>query len=142
MKDSVAVELHKLDHLFLRSMLKSKVLRESNRLTGMHGYVIGFLSEAEGDVFQKDVERAFDIRRSTATKILNLMEENGMLIKVPVAHDARLKKLVVTDDAKKLYAEMKKEFAAIEAAMCRNISAEQIDTILSCVRTMQENLKQ
>ena len=65
--------------------------------TGMQGWIIGFLHRNEDrDMFQRDVEAEFNIRRSTATGILQLMEKNGFLLREPVAYDARLKKLVLT----------------------------------------------
>ena len=36
-------------------------------------------------MFQRDVEAEFNIRRSTATGILQLMEKNGFLLREPVA---------------------------------------------------------
>ena len=43
--------------------------------THLHGMIIGFLAEHEGqDLFQKDVEYEFHIRRSTASTVLKLME--------------------------------------------------------------------
>lgn len=60
--------------------------------TGMQGWIIGFLHRNEDrDMFQRDVEAEFNIRRSTATGILQLMEKNGFLLREPVAYDARLK---------------------------------------------------
>ena len=68
--------------------------------TGMQGWIIGFLHRNEDrDMFQRDVEAEFNIRRSTATGILQLMEKNGFLLREPVAYDARLKKLVLTPKA-------------------------------------------
>ena len=57
--------------------------------TGMQGWIIGFLHRNEDrDMFQRDVEAEFNIRRSTATGILQLMEKNGFLLREPVAYDA------------------------------------------------------
>ena len=50
--------------------------------TGMQGWIIGFLHRNEDrDMFQRDVEAEFNIRRSTATGILQLMEKNGFLLR-------------------------------------------------------------
>ena len=66
----------------------------------MQRWVIGYLSEHEGkDVFQRDLEEEFSVRRSTATGILQLMEKNELITREPVSHDARLKKLVLTPKA-------------------------------------------
>ena len=51
------------------------------------------------ETFQKDIEKAYEIRRSTATGILQLLEKNGYLKRQSVSEDARLKKLVLTAKA-------------------------------------------
>ena len=67
--------------------------------TGMQGWIIGFLHRNEDrDMFQRDVEAEFNIRRSTATGILQLMEKTASSAGA-VAYDARLKKLVLTPKA-------------------------------------------
>ena len=51
----------------------------------------------EEDVFQKDLEAAFSISGATVTNILKVMEKDGLIIRVPVEKDARLKKLMMTE---------------------------------------------
>ena len=47
------------------------------------------------DTFQKDIESEFSINRSTTSEMLKLMCKKGMIQRVPVAHDARLKKISI-----------------------------------------------
>lgn len=49
------------------------------------------------DVFQKDLEAAFSISGATATNILKLMEKEGLICRIPMEKDARLKKLEMTE---------------------------------------------
>ena len=55
--------------------------------------------ETEVDLRQKDFEQQFNIRRSTASNILALIEKNGLIQRESVPYDARLKKIVLTDKA-------------------------------------------
>lgn len=48
------------------------------------------------DVFQKDLEAAFSISGATATNILKVMEKEGLITRIPMEKDARLKKLEMT----------------------------------------------
>ncbi|MBU3804691.1 MAG: MarR family winged helix-turn-helix transcriptional regulator [Candidatus Cellulosilyticum pullistercoris] len=61
--------------------------------------IIGFLYKEsfKRDIFQKDIEEAFGIRRSSVTNVVQLMDKNGYIERVSVAEDARLKKIVLTD---------------------------------------------
>ncbi len=70
-------------------------------LCGMQGPMIGYIFDKSKtqDVFQRDLEKAFNIRRSTATVMLQTLEQKGFVERVAVEHDARLKKIVLTDKA-------------------------------------------
>lgn len=59
---------------------------------------MGYLAMREGsDVYQRDIETFFHLRRSTVSSLLNTLERKGLLQREPVPHDARLKKLVLTE---------------------------------------------
>lgn len=46
-------------------------IRNNNTLTGIQVWILSFLFRNEGkDVFQRDIESEFKIRRSTATQLL------------------------------------------------------------------------
>ena len=66
--------------------------------TGVQGRLIGFLYNRTktGDVFQRDIEESFNIRRSTVTGMLKTMEQNGLITRCGVSGDARLKKIMLT----------------------------------------------
>ena len=49
------------------------------------------------DVFQKDLEAVFSISGATVTNILKVMEKDGLITRVPMEKDARLKKLQMTE---------------------------------------------
>ena len=68
----VGGEIHRLSHLFKRRLDDGM----PQKTTGMQARIIGFLRFNEGrELFQRDVEAEFGIRRSTATGILQLMED-------------------------------------------------------------------
>ena len=67
----VGFEIKTVHNLLKRDFDKSPIHDKFKGLTGVQKWVIGYLSEHEGqDVFQRDLEEEFSIRRSTATGIL------------------------------------------------------------------------
>ncbi|MCE5344174.1 MAG: MarR family transcriptional regulator [Eubacteriales bacterium] len=111
-------------------------------ITPMQGRVIGHLSFHAGtDVYQRDLEREFDIRRSTASVIVQTMEKNGLLKREPVAHDARLKKLVLTPRAMAFNDQFKRKIAKTEAVITQNVSAEELDSFFRVVAKFEDNLR-
>ncbi|MBQ7408104.1 MAG: MarR family transcriptional regulator, partial [Clostridia bacterium] len=68
LQNKVAFSIRNVNIMMRRLAEKSPAKKQVDSATGMHGYVMCYLSEHEGeDVFQRDVEKKFSIRRSTAT---------------------------------------------------------------------------
>lgn len=71
-------------------------------LTSMQMSVIDFLTLfKDQEMFQKDIEHEFNIRRSTASTLLKRMEDKGLLRRVESNKDARQKQVILTDLATK-----------------------------------------
>jgi DNA-binding MarR family transcriptional regulator len=68
-------------------------------VTDVQSMIIGFIyfNSKKRDIFQKDIEEHLDIRRSSVTSVLQLMEKNGYIKRVSVSEDARLKKIILTE---------------------------------------------
>lgn len=74
----LGLEIHRLEKMMARRRGYSAAHQDADCLTGMHGYLIRYLYENRGrDVFQRDIEKAFSISRSTVTVTLQLMEKTG-----------------------------------------------------------------
>ena len=73
-------------------------------LTGSQARLLCFLSIASlrQDIFQKDIEEAFGIRPSSATGLLQALEQQGFIRREPVSLDGRLKKIVFTEKAQEI----------------------------------------
>ena len=84
-----------------------------DELTGNNMFIIGYLAKHKNeDVFQKDLEAFFYERRSTMSTIILRMEQKGFLARESVSHDARLKKLVLTEKGERIH-EMIDNFVSI-----------------------------
>jgi MarR family transcriptional repressor of mepA len=111
-------------------------------ITPMQGRVIGHVSYHAGmDVYQRDLEHVFDIRRSTASAIVQTMERNGLLKRESVPHDARLKKLVLTTRAIAFNEQFRQKIARTEAIVTQNISKEELDCFFRLIAKFEENLR-
>ncbi len=73
-------------------------------VSGSQARLLMFLSivSMEQDIFQKDIEKEFGIRPSSATGLLQALEQAGLISREPVSSDGRLKKIVLTERAKEL----------------------------------------
>ena len=111
-------------------------------ITRMQGWLIGYLHSrcTEQDVFQKDIETDFNIRRSTATGILKLMEKNGLITRTAVKCDARLKKIILTSKSERIYDDIRLGIEKIEQKLTDGISAQELDTFFKITEKMRKNM--
>jgi len=134
-------EIHGLSTLLRRRAEASKPLRYAECVTGANGWIIGHLvRNQDRDIFQRDIEKRFSITRSTASKIISLMEQKGLVTRQSVDYDQRLKKIVLTDKALDLYAEIVRELDKMEAEMLAGFTEEEIDQLYSYIARLKKNL--
>lgn len=137
----VGRELHSLENLIRRYFEFSSHRKEVETITGNNGWIIGYLSEnGDKDIYQKDIEDHFTITRSTVSKVLRLMEQKGLIQRQAVAHDARLKKIVLTDKAWKIYDFMREDGKKMEQTLTKGFTEEELKTLYSYIQRMKGNI--
>lgn len=102
---------------------------KKNNLTGTQMSVIDFLSRQEKeDYFQRDIEREFNIQRSTTTVLLQRMEAKGLISRAVSKKDARQKSVILTDKAKSL-AQISQDYLEKENEdLHRRFSVDELNT--------------
>ncbi len=94
---SIGHQIKALNHIMQRKMLSMADDAGIDKITLMHGWIIGYLFDhKDEDVYQKDIETSFAISRSTVTNIVKLMEKKDYIKRQNVESDARLKKILLT----------------------------------------------
>ena len=110
-------------------------------LTGTNGWIIGYLAHnTDREVFQKDIENHFAVRRSTVSRVVTLMEQKGLVERHGVDADARLKRLVLTDKAWEIHAEIQNDLEALEKRLVSGISDEELAVFRRVADKMMENI--
>lgn len=93
-----------VSHLYRRNIdrvIAAEFRDNADSVTGRNFQVLRYLEDhPDEDVFQKDLEAEFKIRRSTVSCMVDLMEQKGLLLRESVNGDARLKRLKLTPKAK------------------------------------------
>ena len=112
------------------------------QITGRQVAILLYIYEEskKRDVYAKDIELAFDMRRASVTGILKLMEKNGIIIREGISKDARLKKLILTDRAKEARQKLKKEIISVEKNLTKDIPKENLKIFCSVMNKMSKNL--
>ncbi len=113
----------------------------SNGTTAYHGRIIGYLyAHRDTDVFQRDIENHFGIRRSTVTKVLQAMESNGLITRTAVLADARLKKITLTEKASDMHEHFRKEIDSFELMLSEGLSEEEKESFFHITEKIYNNL--
>ncbi len=143
MKDRrIGFELHRSSRIVKRYMDNDASKRYVEKMTGTHGWAIGyFYNNRHRDVFQKDFEKEFNIRRSTASKILSLMESNDLITRESVDYDARLKKIVLTEKALELQSVVDNAFIRMETKIKEGITEEELGVFFRVLEKVNKNLE-
>ena len=105
---------------------------EDTGLNGLQARIMGFIDRndrAGKAVYQRDIETEFKIRRSSVSSVLDTMEKNGYVIRCQSQHDARLKKLVLTEKAKQMGQQHRDVIDAFEKNLIKNMSAQETETL-------------
>ena len=135
-------ELHRSSRLVKRYMDNDATKLYVDKMTGTHGWAIGFFyHNRDRDIFQKDFEQEFNIRRSTASNILALIEKNGLITRESVPYDARLKKITLTQKALDVQSVVEKAFESLEDTMKKDITEEELQVFFRVIDKINNNLE-
>lgn len=111
--------------------------------TRYHGRIICYLNNRRGEnVYQRDIEEVFGIRRSTATRLLQLMESNGLIVREPVSSDARLKKITITEKGVAFDAKVRGEIDRFEAALAQSFTEEELEEFFRLTEKLRNTLSE
>lgn len=139
---SIGHEIKAINHVMQRKMLASATDKGVDKITVMHGWIIGYLFEnKDKDVFQKDIESKFAISRSTVTNILKLMEKKGYIRRISVESDARLKKLILTDKGAEINSVLRQTIADNETRFNSVLTDEERKMFIYLVRKLRKGLE-
>lgn len=117
---------------------------DGDSLTVMQKHILKFilLETLHREIYQKDIEEEFQIRKSTVTGILQLMEKNGFIYRESVEKDARLKRIVPTKKAEALRPSILSHINESEAQMTQSISKKDVAVCKQVLLQMLQNLSE
>lgn len=135
-------ELKAANNMIRRKMEVIFAQQDGYELNGMQGPLLGYLyhKSRNGDVYQKDVEREFRIRRSTATVMLQSLEQKGYLVRVASTEDARLKRILLTEKAIRHHDLIEEQIRIFNRELEAGLTEEEKEIFLRILDKMMQNL--
>lgn len=89
---------------------------------------------------QKELADRLDITPAAVTGALKKIEQDGY-IKRSLGHDTRFNEIKITEKGRALVELTKVTFSKADASMFEGFTDEELDTYISCLEKLQENIK-
>ena len=112
----------------------------------MYRHLLGWLLRNWGInkdkiIYQSDIEKEMDLRRSTISGILKTMEKNGLIKREDSKNDTRKKEVSLTDLSTQKHKEMKEKINKFEKEMLKGISLEEEKVFFRVIDKLLNNLR-
>lgn len=142
MRNEIGYQIRTLSNLLKRKVFECAPPPDQLGLTGMQAGIVAYLYEnREREIYQKDIEESFSIRRSTASRFLKALEEKGILERETTDFDARRKKLSLTPHAQAQHEKIAEKLKMIEQQATRGLTEEEIKEFLAIAEKIKQNLR-
>lgn len=111
-------------------------------ITGTQASILHFLARVSPrkDVYQRDIEAEFSIRRSSVTSVLNGLEQGGYIRRESVSEDARLKRIVLTEKALDMAAQVTSLTQEINGLLIKNMLPDELLYLDELLKKIGANL--
>ena len=139
----IGIQIRNTNNMIRRVITNQPTNKVMDKLTGTNTWLIAYIAEQTDkgkDVFQRDIEETFGITRSCVSKVISLMEQKGFIERMEVNYDARLKRLVLTEEAAKYAAYMKKDAMEMEKKITAGFSDEEKEKLSEFLERIMANL--
>lgn len=145
---TIGRHLVEVNNLMHREIIKSDTKEHKNgnhseNISHAASCIIAFLYDnKDKDIFQKDIEQEFQVRRSTVSKVLTLMEEKGHILRTPVKEDKRLKKITLTEETEKIAEKLMLSRHQLDKKMVSGLTPSELEILVTILEKIKINLSQ
>ncbi len=131
----------------LSNLVRRKIENELNQrgmeVSSSQARIIGFVyrQSQNRNIYQRDIEVEFDIRRSTVTNTIQILEKNGYITRVSVDEDARLKKILLTDKGIAIHEVIMKSIFEVEEELNNVYTREELEELFYLLEKLHAALE-
>ena len=132
-----------INKISIRLRRRSEKMGKNLGITEVQGRILDFILVDGRDrtLYQKDIEKEFGLRPSTATELLKTLESRKMIQRVSSEEDGRYKKIQFTEAAEDIRLALQQEIQKTEGLLVEGISQEDLNTFMKVAEKMLENLE-
>lgn len=139
MRKSIPKEIRQISNLLKRNIEMAHNKKED--ITRTQCWVIGFIhSHMDKDIFQKDIEKELNMRRSSASQLITILESKGYIMRQNVSYDKRLKKIVLTPKGVEHQKNLFRFIDEFDAYVARGLSQDELNKFYEILDKIKLNL--
>lgn len=110
--------------------------------SGRNLWVLRYVKEHEGEeIYQRDLEKTFRLRRSTISNMIDLMVRKQFLVREQVPGDKRLKRLLLTEKGEAILCEVAHAAEAMETALREQFSPGEYTELTGLLERLNDSLE-
>lgn len=133
--------IYELNHKLKRHQMCSNI--DLKELTSKQLHILKYIMQkidTESCISQKDIEKHFNLRKSTVTGIIKNMEKHGFIEKKVNQNDNRINNLLLTEKSVKIKEKILDEIQNIETILIKNITKKEINEFTKIIKKMINNI--
>lgn len=112
-------------------------------LSGIQHWVLGYINrhQTKGPIFQKNIESVFALSRSAASELLQKMEREKLIKRVPLEEDGRLKKIILLPKGVKANKESVQVVKKMNQLIEEGLDRTEIQQLRRTLEIIRKNMK-
>ena len=136
-KNRIAYEIITLDHNIRRFLInEGKCTPIKNMPSQVQMRIVHYLIQnKDTDIYQRDLEKVLNLRRSTISGILKTMEKHNIIIRTD-------SKIELSSTSLKFYNESRKVFEKVNSILTKDIDTDDLEIFFKVAKKMKENLNE
>ncbi|WP_265459525.1 MarR family winged helix-turn-helix transcriptional regulator [Enterococcus sp. HY326] len=138
-RNELGYEIRELSILLGRYIENESAKMGVQHMKGPQAWALGFIKNQTGPVYQKDLEEELSIRKPTASRLIDRLEQKGFVKRVVSSTDKRWKQIILTEKAQKEMEQVDGFIASVEKKIKANLSAEEISTFKKIAGKIKAN---
>ncbi len=142
MKRSILKSVKTFHQLVINNMGVKDMPKYPNVTTTQIEIMEYIINSPKKYALQKDFEKVLGLSRATVSSVLITMEKNGLIVRITDNNDTRTKKIVLSNNAQKVFESSKDKIENLEKKCTDGINEEDLNTFIKVLSKMTENLKE
>ncbi len=142
MKRSILKSVKTFHQLVINNMGVRNMPKYPNVTTTQIEIMEYIINSPKKYALQKEFEKVLGLSRATVSSVLITMEKNGLIVRITDNNDTRTKKIVLSNNAQKVFESSKEKIESLEKKCISGINEEDLNTFIKVLSKMTENLKE